>query len=44
MYDNTYKTNNKNFAFFNVISLNYFNKYFNFRFSFINNENSNNFK
>jgi hypothetical protein len=38
MYDNTYKTNNKNLAFFQVVSLNQYGKTFNCAFGLINNE------
>lgn len=44
MYDNTYRTNNKNLAFFQVISLNNHGKTFSCAFSFINSEKEAAFK
>ncbi|RYP07121.1 hypothetical protein DL764_002716 [Monosporascus ibericus] len=38
MYDNTYKTNNKGLAFFQVISIGSLNKVFSYAFGLINNE------
>jgi len=38
LYDNTYKTNNKNLAFFQIVALNYLGIAFSYAFGLINNE------